>query len=223
MNIKFIKAIVGCALVSLTLCACNGGNVGNENDGMIDENGLIQTEYGDNTGNGILGTDFDTNNTNSTNGLTNGTNSMTGNTNNAPSFTDNQNSSNILNMNDIWNDIISKSGDNLPAKNVDDTYLEDTYGIKKEDVEDYRLFVIDDNTKSDEIFIAKVSKNKMDDVTDAIKNRQQVLETKWRDEDKDEYGKVSDYKLLKNGDYVLFVISDKVDDINKIFNEYTDK
>lgn len=201
---KFLATVLGCAVLSLTLCACSGGG----NVGTYDNNGT-NGYYDNNTKNNTLNSSNNTNNTKNNNnpGIGGGVSGSI---------------SGGVSMNNIWDEINAELGENIPsAQEASEKNLSDIYGLDIEDLDEYNCYISDDENKPDEIFIAKVKTGKMSDVEAAVRNRQRVLEEKWKDDAKDEKGKVSKYKLITNGNYLIYVVSDKADNISDIFNKYT--
>lgn len=200
---KFFTTVLGCAILSLTLCACSGGgNIGTYDNGTYGTNGYYNnTTQGNNTLNSS------NNNQNNNPGIGGGVSGSI---------------SGGVSMNNIWDDIKAELGENIPsAQQTSEKNLSDIYGLDTDDLEDYRSYISDDDGKSDEIFVAKVKTGKMSDVEAAVRNRQKVLEEKWKDEAKDEKDKVSKYKLITNGNYLMYIVSDDADKVSDIFNKYT--
>lgn len=83
--------------------------------------------------------------------------------------------------------------------------LEDFYVLSESDLEDFVLYMPEMSTNIEEIFIAKVKSGKMDDVKAACEGRQQGMA-----EEAAFYvttgAYVDSYKLVTNGDWLLFCV-----------------
>lgn len=119
----------------------------------------------------------------------------------------------------IWADI---SKLDLPSLNpMDDATLSALYGISAADLEEYVFMMPLMNVQATEFFIAKVKDGKMDAVKAGIAKRQADLDAQWAHYLPDQYELVKNYKLVTNGNYVIFAISGLADDAVSIFNSYT--
>lgn len=98
--------------------------------------------------------------------------------------------------------------------------LEEFYNLSASDLEDYAFYMPDMSTTLEEIFIAKVKSGKMDAVKAACQSRQQGLK-----EESDFYpttaAYIDSYKIVTNGDWILFVVVEKPDAAVKAFNDCT--
>ena len=119
----------------------------------------------------------------------------------------------------VWNDISKLSLPNLTA--MDDATLSAMYGINASDLEEYVCMMPLMGVHSTEFFIAKVKDGKMDTVEAGIAKRQADLDAQWSQYLPEQYELVQNYKLVTNGNYVLFAISEYADDAVTIFNSYT--
>lgn len=119
----------------------------------------------------------------------------------------------------VWNDISKLSLPNLTA--MDDATLSAMYGINASNLEEYICMMPLMGVHSTEFFIAKVKDGKMDTVKDGIAKRQADLDAQWSQYLPDQYELVKNYKLVTNGNYVLFAISEYASDAVSIFNSYT--
>lgn len=119
----------------------------------------------------------------------------------------------------VWNDISKLSLPNLTA--MDDATLSAMYGINASDLEEYICMMPLMGVHSTEFFIAKVKDGKMDTVKAGIAKRQADLDAQWSQYLPDQYELVKNYKLVTNGNYVLFAISEYASDAVSIFNSYT--
>ena len=119
----------------------------------------------------------------------------------------------------IWTDI---SKLDLPSLNpMDDATLTALYGINTADLEEYVFMMPLMNVQATEFFIAKVKDGKMDAVKDGIAKRQADLDAQWAQYLPEQHELVKNYKLVTNGNYVIFAISSLADDAVSIFNSYT--
>lgn len=119
----------------------------------------------------------------------------------------------------VWTDISSLGLPNLTA--MDDATLSAMYGINASDLEEYICMMPLMGVHSTEFFIAKVKDGKMDTVKAGIAKRQADLDAQWSQYLPEQYELVKNYKLVTNGNYVLFAISEYADDAVTIFNSYT--
>lgn len=113
--------------------------------------------------------------------------------------------------------------DNLPdMQTVDDDMLSVLYGITSTDLlEDYRGSVALINVRADEILVMKVKEGKMADAEAGIAQRQEDLDATWSQYLPDVYETVKDARVVKNGNYILFVVSEKADEAVGAFDEMT--
>ena len=118
-----------------------------------------------------------------------------------------------------WDDISMLSLPNLTA--MDDATLSAMYGINASDLEEYVCMMPLMGVHSTEFFIAEVKDGKMDTVKAGIAKRQADLDAQWSQYLPDQYELVKNYKLVTNGNYVLFAISEYADKAVSIFDSYT--
>lgn len=118
-----------------------------------------------------------------------------------------------------WNDISKLNLPNLTA--MDDATLSALYGISASDLEEYVCMMPLMGVHSTEFFIAKVKDGKMSAVKAGIAKRQADLDAQWSQYLPEQYELVKNYKLVTNGNYVLFAISEYADNAVSIFNSYT--
>lgn len=119
----------------------------------------------------------------------------------------------------VWNDISKLSLPNLTA--MDDATLAAMYGINASDLEEYICMMPLMGVHSTEFFIAEVKDGKMDTVKAGIAKRQADLDAQWSQYLPDQHELVKNYKLVTNGNYVLFAISEYASDAVTIFNSHT--
>ena len=118
-----------------------------------------------------------------------------------------------------WDDISKLSLPNLTA--MDDATLSAMYGINASDLEEYVCMMPLMGVHSTEFFIAEVKDGKMDTVKAGIAKRQADLDAQWSQYLPDQHELVKNYKLVTNGNYVLFAISEYADKAVSIFDSYT--
>lgn len=102
---------------------------------------------------------------------------------------------------------------------LDDTTLQDVYGIDAADLESYVARIPLMNVHATEFFIAKVKDGKMDTVKEAIAKRQADLVTVWEQYLPEQYELVQNYKLETEGNYVLFCVCAQADEVVGLFQD----
>ena len=118
----------------------------------------------------------------------------------------------------LWTTITEKV--ELPdLMELDDTTLKDIYGIDPADLESYTARIPFMNVQATEFFIAKVKEGQLDAVKEAISKRQAALDEQWSQYLPDQYELVKNYKLETVGNYVLFCVCAKADDVVKLFTD----
>lgn len=123
-------------------------------------------------------------------------------------------------VDDIWNDI--SSAVELPnLSDVDAETLQMVYGISADDLTDYVCKMPLMNVIATEYFIAEVKEGKMDAVKSALVSRQADLDQQWKQYLPEQYELVKNYKLVTNGNYILFVIGEHAADAVTTFDSYT--
>lgn len=119
----------------------------------------------------------------------------------------------------VWDAIATRE---LPYfMDLDDDILSQLYGIDAADLVEYVGKLPFMNTQATEFFIAQVQSGKMDAVKAALEKRQADLEAQWAQYLPDQLELVQNYKLVTNGDYILFAIADCADEAVNEFNTYT--
>ena len=122
-------------------------------------------------------------------------------------------------INSVWTEI---SKNEMPALiDLDSETLLAVYGINSSDLEAYIGKMPMMATHATEFFIAKVKDGKMDTVKAAVEKRQDDLEAQWSQYLPEQLELVQNYKLVTNGNYILFAISDSADAAVTAFNTYT--
>ena len=118
-----------------------------------------------------------------------------------------------------WNDI---SKLDIPSlTDLDDATLTALYGIDPADLDSYLCKMPMVNVQATEFFIAKVKDGKMDTVKAAVEKRQDDLEAQWSQYLPEQLELVQNYKLVTNGNYILFAVSEYADEAVTAFNTYT--
>lgn len=118
-----------------------------------------------------------------------------------------------------WNDIAKLD---LPSlMDVDADTLSALYGIDTADLEEYICKMPMMSVQATEFFIAKVKDGKLDAVKAALEQRQKDLEEQWSQYLPAQLELVQNYKLVSNGNYILFAVSESAPDAVSAFNAYT--
>lgn len=119
----------------------------------------------------------------------------------------------------VWNDISKLE---LPSMTeLDDSLLSSLYGINASDLVSYKCFMPLMGVHATEFFVAEVKDGKMDTVKAGVEKRQADLDTQWSQYLPEQYELVKNYKLVTNGNYILFAIGEQADQAVSIFNSYT--
>ena len=118
-----------------------------------------------------------------------------------------------------WND--SSKLDIPSLTDLDDATLTALYGIDPADLDSYLCKMPMVNVQATEFFIAKVKDGKMDTVKAAVEKRQDDLEAQWSQYLPEQLELVQNYKLVTNGNYILFAVSEYADEAVTAFNTYT--
>lgn len=107
---------------------------------------------------------------------------------------------------------------------MDSDSLKDMYSIDSSLLEDYSVRYPMMNVKATEIAVFKVKNKKdIDTIKDGIKTRATTIQKNFEHYLPDQYENALNYTVTTNGNYVLFIISDKADDLKKAFNSYFEK
>lgn len=98
--------------------------------------------------------------------------------------------------------------------------LEDFYNLSESDLEDYVLYMPDMSTAIEEIFVARVKDGKLDSVKSACQSRQKGMA-----EEAAFYATtgayVDSYKLVTNGNWLLFCVCENAGKAVNAFNDCT--
>ena len=104
----------------------------------------------------------------------------------------------------------------LPAEQV-----KDFYNIDSEKLEDYSIRIPMMNVKTNEIAILKVKDAKdVPEVELAVKQRAENVKKQFETYLPDQYENAKNYKLVTKGNYVLLVISDKAEELVKVYDSF---
>ena len=120
----------------------------------------------------------------------------------------------------VWDAIATRE---LPFfdDSLDDQVLADFYGVDAADLVEYMWKMPFMNTQATEFFIAQVQPGKLDTVKAALEARQVLLEEQWSQYLPDQLELVKNYKLVTNGDYIMFAVTEYADEVVEEFNTYT--
>lgn len=125
-------------------------------------------------------------------------------------------------IDDIWAEIQSSLGDSLPSLSaMDADTLTTLYPLSTGDLAEYGLYLSPMGVQATEIFIAKAASGKAETVKSAITSRQADLVAQWENYLPAQLELVQNYKLVTNGDYILFCVAEKAGDVVDIFNSFT--
>lgn len=124
---------------------------------------------------------------------------------------------------EIWEDINTQlpEGSFPRLMELDQNGFEDFYSLTDKQVSEFVAYIPMMNVKATEIVIIKAVSGKAGDVEAAMKLRQETALKTWETYLPDQYELVKNYRLVTNGDWVLFVVSEHAETIEQIFNEHT--
>lgn len=121
-------------------------------------------------------------------------------------------------------DIDEKIKETVDISNMDigdSKKLEKLYDVDVEDLEDFILYTPSTNIEANEIAILKVKdSNKIDDIKDKLMKRAEKQGDIFKDYLPDEYFLIEKYVLKAKDNYILFIISEDVETIEDIFDEF---
>jgi hypothetical protein len=122
---------------------------------------------------------------------------------------------------DIMNNIMTKLNSDIPSMiQLDEEEVENKYNIDILKIENYSIRVPMMNIRSDEIAIIKVKDIKdIDYVKNKFNERIKAIQDTFEEYLEDQYELAKNPLLVSKGKYVLMSISDKNDDIVKIFDD----
>ncbi len=102
--------------------------------------------------------------------------------------------------------------------------VKEAYGIDMALLEDYAVHVPLMNVKTNEIAIFKVKKpTDIAAVKKGIETRAENVQKQFEQYLQDQYENAKNYKLVTKGNYVLFLISESADELEKVFNDSFNK
>ena len=120
----------------------------------------------------------------------------------------------------VWDRIASEI--ELPSfGDMDSEILSALYGIDSANLVSYIGKIPLMNVQATEVFIAQVKEGSMDAVKSGIEKRQADLVEQWSTYLPEQLELVQNYKLVTNGNYVLFAISYEAAQMETIFNDCT--
>ena len=119
----------------------------------------------------------------------------------------------------VWTDISKLNLPKLMA--LDSATLSSLYGINASDLVSYQCMIPTMAVHATEFFVAEVKDGKMDAVKAGIAKRQADLVAQWSQYLPEQLELVENYKVVTSGNYILFAVSDQVDQAVSIFNGYT--
>lgn len=125
----------------------------------------------------------------------------------------------------IWEEISNAFPENFfPVfMETDSAALEKYYTISEEDTADYTGQISMMNVSAAEILIVKPAKGKADEIIAGIEARQLQLDEQWSEGNTAQYKLVQDYRLIENGEWILFVVSKDADKIVETFTAAIDQ
>ncbi|MDE6107385.1 MAG: DUF4358 domain-containing protein [Oscillospiraceae bacterium] len=129
-----------------------------------------------------------------------------------------------VDLSELWTSMEEslQEGDHLPAlMELDDDTVQNLLGIDPADLDSYVARIPMMMVHATEFFIAKVKDGKMDTVKTALESRQAALDEQWSMYLPEQYELVQNYKLVTNGNYVLFCVCEDTESVVKLFNDAT--
>lgn len=101
--------------------------------------------------------------------------------------------------------------------------LEKLYNIDEDDVDDFILYRPASNISAEEILVLEVDDfEDIDSIKDKIKLRLDSQESNFKDYLPDEHFLIEKHVLKSKGDYILFVISEEVEEVESLFTKAFD-
>ena len=137
------------------------------------------------------------------------------------SFGNKDNKSNSLTAEDVL-EKITKNIDESSQMDIKSDFFDDNYGIDKSILKCYgvRVPIGDESASECAVFQVK-NKKDIDKVEAGIKKRSKILKDIWSKYNTDQYELVKSSKVVTEGNYVLFVVSQNADKIEENFKEIT--
>lgn len=104
---------------------------------------------------------------------------------------------------------------------VDDELLENSFDIKKEDVEEYKIGMPLIITSASGYYILKPAQGKIDIVKEKMNDYMEKLENQWKTYLPDQYDLVKNRKEETYGDYLIYIISSDNEAVYKEITSHT--
>lgn len=125
----------------------------------------------------------------------------------------------VVDINEIHKKIKDEFGDNyIPNMNLNESELENMIGVKKEDIDEYIAEVPMMSVNVDTFIAIKAKEGKADNIEESLNNYRKSLV-----ENSMQYpmnqAKVNGSKVVKQGDYIFFIMIGKYDDRDDITEE----
>lgn len=118
----------------------------------------------------------------------------------------------------IWKEI-EQAVDVSDMRKGYDEDLKELYDIDANDIEEYILYTAPSNIEADEIAIIKVkAKDDLKEVENKIGRRVEALGTSFKDYIPEEYYLIEKHIVNTKQNYVLFVVSERADEIADVFD-----
>lgn len=115
---------------------------------------------------------------------------------------------------------ITKNIDEPNQMDIDSDFFTDNYGIDKSILKSYVVRVPMGNEYANECAVFEVKDKKdIEEVEEGIEKRSKILEDTWKNYIPEQYDLIKSGKIVTEGKYVLFVISENADKIEDNFEE----
>jgi len=102
--------------------------------------------------------------------------------------------------------------------------VKETYNLNPEILDEFSIRVPMMNVSTNEIAILKVKDAKdIPEVESAVKQRAENVKKLFEYYLPDQYENAKNYKLVTKGNYVLFIISDKADELVNVYDSFFDQ
>lgn len=121
-------------------------------------------------------------------------------------------------------DQMVKTVEEPPQIELKSDEVKELYNLDPGKLDEYSIRIPMMNVKTNEIAILKVKDAKdVPDVESAAKQRAENVKKQFEHYLPDQYENAKNYKLVTKGNYVLLVISDKADELVKVYNSFFDQ
>lgn len=117
----------------------------------------------------------------------------------------------------------TEGSDVLVGLFLDDKELENTYGLKPDDILSYCVSVPLKHGSVTEIAIFKIDDKNYDTLRNALLKRQETLESRKNTCSTANYEAILQSKMLKNGDYVIYAVGKETDKVIVKFLQLTSR